>query len=302
MKLFLKKILGILISIIIIAFITDSLINLFFRNYHQRSKPDVKNQNVNVVFFGSSRCVHHIIPSIYDSLNSTASFNMGWAASDSREIYAAVKLYLHFNKKPQKIILQLDLEAENTGTDALATQSLIKHFNQHLIDDYFTSEQNIKYKIPLYASVKYRDYSWREILKTIFRNKPQILDQGYIPIKREFQTNNRKDIPTNVPLKFLAKKNIWVIKTIELCKKNGIGITLFTAPYYQINFSERFNNFRQYNCPYFNLSKTIKDSRYYSDNSHLNNFGAILFTQILSDSIRLDLSAHNNMKTDLRFK
>jgi hypothetical protein len=301
MKLFLKKILGIFFSIIIIAFITDSLINLFFRNYHQRSKPDVKNQNVNIVFFGSSRCVHHIIPSLYDSLNSTKSFNMGWAASYPREIYAAVKLYLHFNKPPQKIILQLDLEAENTGTDALATQSLIKHFNQHLIDDYFTSEQNFNYKIPLYACTNYRDYSWREILKTIFRNKPQTIDQGYIPIKREFQKDNLKDIPPNVPLKFLATKNIWVIKTIELCKKNGIGVTLFTAPYYQIGFSERFNKFSQYNCPYFNLSKTLKDSRYFSDNSHLNNLGATLFTQILSDSMRLGQSFPNKVKTNLRF-
>ena len=285
MKHFSFKILGIIISTLITAVAIDKMIDIIFIHYHQRSKPDLKNQNANIIFFGSSRCVHNVIPRLFDSLNSTNSFNMGWAASDPREIYAAVQLYIKFNKVPKKIILQLDLEAENTDVDQLATQSLIKYFNQGSIDDYYTADQIVKYKIPLYPSIHYRDYSWREILKSIFKNNQQTQNQGYIPIFKEFQQDNKHNKPPSVPLSFLKKQNPWIVKTIELCKKRGIQVTLFTSPYYQVLSSGRFNRFKQYNCRYFNLSTSISDSCFFSDNSHLNHLGAQLFTKLLSDSI-----------------
>lgn len=286
MKHFLLKILGIVIWTIITAILVDKIIDIAFIHYHQRSKPDVKNQNANVVFFGSSRCVHNIIPSLFDSLNSTSSFNMGWAASDPREIYAAVQLYIKFNEVPQRIILQLDLEAENTDVDQLATQSLIKHFNQGLIDNYYTTDQKIKYEIPLYPSIFYRDYSWRELLKSIFKNNQQTQNQGYIPILEQFHQNTQHNKPISVPSDFQKKQNPWIVKTLKLCEKKGIKVTLFTSPYYQVLSPDRFNRFKQYKSRYFNLSTSIRDSNLFSDNSHINHLGARFFTKILSDSIK----------------
>lgn len=286
MKQFLIKVLITLFTTLIFAVAVDAMLDFLFINYHKRSKTDIKNQKANVVFFGSSRCVHHIVPSLYDSLNSTTSFNMGWAASDPREIYAAVKLYLKFNEVPKKIFLQLDLEAEKTGVDELATQGLIKHFHRNLIDDYYTEEQNLKYQWPLYPNMFYRDYSWRELLKTVFKNQDRTQNKGYIPLYRTFKNNIKSEDSNSVPIQFMEKENPWILKTIELCKSNGIQVTLFTSPYFKVLYPERFSRFSKYNCCYFNLSKSLSDSIYFSDNSHLSHLGAREFTKILSDSAK----------------
>ena len=76
-----------------LGIILDKAIFEFFFRYHKRTKLDIQGLKKEIVFFGSSRCIHHIDPSIVDSICVTKSYNMGWAASNPREIYAAIKIY-----------------------------------------------------------------------------------------------------------------------------------------------------------------------------------------------------------------
>ncbi len=179
---FLKHIHTILASFFLLSICIDKGIFEFFYRYQKRTKLDVQGLKKGIIFFGSSRCVHHVNPKIIDSLCHSTSHNMGWAAANPREIYAAIKFYWSKNKKPVLICIQLDLEHDDTTEDGLVRQSLLKFHKKGIIDDHYSDGLKTALKIPLYASINYIDFCWREIMKTIFNNSNVSENNlGYVP-------------------------------------------------------------------------------------------------------------------------
>jgi hypothetical protein len=282
---FLKHILIILFATILLSFVLDKAIFNFFYKFHKRTKLDVEGLKKEIVFFGSSRCVHHIDPRIIDSICHTKSFNMGWAAANPKDIYAAIKIYLAKNSAPKSIFIQIDQEHDDTTEDGLARQSLLKFYKRGIIDDYFSANLKDELRIPLFASLNYRDFGWREVIKTLFNNNNSANQNlGYTAI----QSKGFK--PTQL-YKFnkdaFRKQNIWTSKAINLCNEKKIKVHLFTAPICTSNQIQTFNRFsRLYNVDYIDYSLRFKDSQqYFSDPTHLNREGAMLFSKIMTRDI-----------------
>ena len=282
---FLKHILIILFATILLSFVLDKAIFDFFYKFHKRTKLDVEGLKKEIVFFGSSRCVHHIDPRLIDSICHTKSYNMGWAAANPREIYAAIKIYIAKNNTPKSIYIQIDQEHDDTTEDGLARQSLLKFYQRGIIDDYFSASLKDELRIPLYASMNYRDFGWREIIK-IFLNNTNSINQnfGYTPI----QTNgfNHKQL-FKLHVKAFKIQNIWILKAINLCNEKNIEVHFFTAPICTSNQIQTFNRFsRLYNVDYIDYSLRFKDSQqYFSDPTHLNREGAVLFSKTFARDI-----------------
>jgi hypothetical protein len=282
MRLFSIDLVKILLLTIFLGFSTDFLIKEFFYNVHHRSKPDVRGVDSEVVFFGSSRCVNTIVPDDFYKLSGYSSYNMGWAASNPREIYAAIKIFLKNNKHPKFICIQVDAEHSLIEEDNLAKQSLLKYYNKGIIDEYFSDKTNFEMAIPLYSSMINRDFGWREMLKTFFSNRyPE--NGGYAPINNIIE--NPHDItPQKISNTLFNNKSVWIQKSIQICMDKNINVVLFTSPYFKLENPESFNKLEMYDITYWNFSNSITEYKYFSDPSHLNDVGARLFTKQLANS------------------
>jgi hypothetical protein len=262
----------------------------FFREIHRRFKTDINNVDFDVIFFGSSRVIHGVNNKKFTSLVGKSSLNMGWAACNPREVYAAVKVYLARNKRPELIFIQLDFEHNLTEEDKLAQQDLLKFYNSDIINDYYSQETRRMMDIPLMSFVNNRDFGWREILKTCFRNNLykniERKDFGYFEIEpAEFISS--QNITED---KIIEMKNIWITKIIDTCRAKGIKVILYTAPYFGVNSSEQFDFFKVYNVPYFNYSDLLKSQIYFKDYNHTNRIGTDSLTVKLSSDL-LELNA-----------
>jgi hypothetical protein len=152
-----------------------------------------------------------------------------------------------------------------------------------MIDDYFSDNLQNDIKIPLLASIKYRDFGWREIFKTMFNNlNKSNQNQGFEPIIAN--GFNDKSISFKAIGKgALLNKNKWISKSIALCSSKNIKVLLLTTPIFNLNngFSfERIHNL--YEIEYFNDVDSLCNRRYFSDQTHLNSFGANKYSKILA--------------------
>lgn len=289
---FLKNVLTTLLLTLLLAIIADIGIKAFFVFYSKRSKVDVEGRNASVVFFGSSRVVHSVATKQFSEITGRSAYNMGWAASNPREIYAALKIYLSKNSKPDYVLIQIDAEHDILDEDELAMQSLLKYYYSGLIDDYFDEKTKLEMSIPLYASIIHRDFGWREILKTMINNKPADDSlYGYVPIFRSYHENNASKRPVLMDTCFRAP-NPWIRKAIDICKDRNIKVILFTSPIYKLENPNYLSRFSMYKEDYLNLSESLSDSAYFKDYMHVNNSGALLFTEELSKRF-LEITGRN---------
>lgn len=284
---FSKRVFRLILITSVLIYLLASGLNFFFKVIHKRNKTDISGEKFDVVFFGSSRTIHHINPEIFNQLTQNSSLNMGWSACNPSEIYAATKIYLSQNYTPKVIAIQLDLEHNLIEIDELAKQGLLKYIGSGLIDDYFSQDLINKSQIPLLLNAQNRDFGWREILKTVFKNNIYSdLNKrkfGYVPIMdTHYVEGSNKTLKK--PEKLSKNKNIWIEKTLDLCKKQKIKVILFVSPYYLCKDSEQFEYLRVYKQPIFNFSDLLVDKKYFRDQSHLNYLGADSFTRVFSDS------------------
>ncbi len=284
MKNFIKKVFYLLAIFSISVFIIDGLIFKFYYSIHKRTKVDIYNNSSDVVFFGSSRCVNTVIPEIFSNETGLSSFNMGWASSSLREVYAGVKIYLLRNQTPKYIYVQIDKNSLDTGISKLASQSLLKFFKRGIVNEYFTDELTSKLSIPLYASIFYRDFGWREMLKTFIRNEnSSFLNQGYAKVNGTMNTND-----LNIQkFKFFPSeyiRNKWLKEIVSICEQKKIKLVLFTAPYF--NCSNSIDTMRVIKYPGFkfiNLSDLLVNPKMFKDSDHVNDFGANEFSRKLGE-------------------
>jgi len=273
MKKFLRLLFLSFLSISSILCLTHLLFSIFFSQIHKRFKSDVSNQKADIVFFGSSRTANHIIPAVFDSISSTRSINMGVPGSMPIDINAQFKLYLKSNSAPKLIFLQID----HTEDSLQPSQLLIPQFSKYLENpELFNYRQNLSKKliyIPLYKNIKFSLISWREILKTFFRNNSPINRcSGFSPIESKRHPNPFIKSPNY--LIDSRRLNPYIQEIISICQTRKISIYLFTAPYFNLENPANFDNFKKYKVPYLNFSGSEFDNLKFSNRDHLNQSGA----------------------------
>ena len=284
MKKFILSLFYITIILILTAYIIDYTWKETYFSFNNRAKVNLKGITSDIVFFGSSRCENVVIPSIVDSISGITSFNMGWAASNPREIYAAVSIFIKNNETPKMILLQLDHEHSFLNEDNLAKVPLLKYHGKGIINDYFSEKTTMENSIPLFFSMFYRDFGWRELLKMCFRNSYSNNMSGYSPVLSNIK--NIDAVKCEVISDFMFEKNIWIEKTLEICKNNNIPVIIFTSPYFKLCGAENFQLLERYELPYWNFSSVFDDPMLFADNNHVNHTGAIKFSEMIGLKIR----------------
>ena len=134
-----------------------------------------------------------------------------------------------------------------------------------------------KYKyLPFYRYQKFEPkIGVRNVSLSLINKTPNFIEnKGFVPIFGEIK------IDKPISLKIIRKSNINFKEIIKFCNSKNIEITFFTSPIY--NQKNNFNLLSNYLPNYYDLSNSVKNKKYFKDQTHLNALGAEEFTKIFT--------------------
>ena len=245
--------------------------------------------NRDILIFGSSRAIHHYNPTLIGDSLKMSCYNCGEDGMGIILSYSRLKAILT-RHTPKVIIYDIEPTYDLYENDNERYLGKLKFFYPNygtkiVFDDISTTE---KFKM---HSLLYRYNSQLiDILIQRLSSSPVTgQDYTYSPIKKTMDYEpiishiNNKQIDT-LKMKYLNS-------FIRVCKYNNISLFFVLSPKYR-NYTElRFfidlcknNNvplLNHFTDSYFNMNK-----KYFSDQTHLNEDGAILFSKTICDEIK----------------
>lgn len=301
-----KHVLGTLILICSICYITDKLI--FFTlnkisdnvytglaigklNHYLKIKESKK-----LLVFGSSRANLHVDPYILD----TSSFNMGLNARNIAFVTTVIKLIE--NKKPQTLLIQIDdstlFNEDYDGKDLDAL--LVKYHRNPLIKKEIDKLNKANPFLNFFWSLSYNNRIFGIILNYIKPKYDYTKYRGFDAVEptehekevfQNFVKNKKpKGCPDSVHLNKLSYNCF--LELIEYAKNNNKKLIFFTAPFYddecKIDNEELFSLTKKLNLEYFDFTDTFRyDTSLdnWRDEAHLSKIGAIKFTHKLKEEL-----------------
>ncbi|UAB81212.1 hypothetical protein INR76_00200 [Marixanthomonas sp. SCSIO 43207] len=235
---------------------------------------DMESVSLDYAVFGNSRANYSINPDIIYDKTGKEGLNFGINASGPFEVYLTIKEFLK-KHSTERIFVQVDYTFYQTTPDDVGQLSWIPYLKEkQIIQEFKKSEPHYTYLyyVPFYRYLKYDSrVGFRNMALSFIRKPPNFLNnRGYL----EREGNLKNDEYYEYTLQ--AKSNPYINKITELCKNNNIDIVYFTAPIYKP--SETFSALENNLSNYYDLSESINKKKYFSDHTHLNTAGAMLFT------------------------
>ena len=273
-----------------------------------------KKNKVNVLFMGTSRILAGIVPIHFDELTGgrTFSYNLGLPALPISSSYFVLKDYLEKNPPPHYIVIQLHINRcqECKWVNYYSSQgmrgweemfSLFKNMeNKSIIIEYLFPFKRYKFHTFSYlfdsvfcpSAVRQLQEKNRAILSRM------AADRGFYFIEEQALTENNR-LPEELVQRRVGevkKKSIYdpfidpyVEKFFDLTSKNRVKVLLI-QPAFRENQYARYENMplqfnsilKRYNNV-FSAKQGWKlkfyDHRFFSDPTHLNEEGAMRFTE-----------------------
>jgi len=312
MKKFSLKIFYFILPFIILALPLDYGISHFLSKSNQdpgefEVMDDIYNSNANceVAIYGSSRAWVHINPKIIsDSLNLSA-YNFGIDGHNFWLQYLRHSELLKYNKKPKTIILVVDIYSLQKRADLYEPDQFLPYMLWKKDIKEFTSSyigyNKVDYYIPLirYAG---KFQVLKTITKMLIKGVPtkRYRNNGFLGMDREWNTDfeTAKTNQKSYEVK-LNQLSLELFETfIKECKNKGIDLVLVYTPEYtegqdfvsnRVQVIDIYKNFsKQYNLTFYDYSKDeiCLDKNLFYNASHLNKFGADIFTKKFANDLK----------------
>ena len=269
----LLKILKYLFFFFILSFISDRALDQLFIKVSKRSFMPIRNANFDILILGNSRANHNIIPKDLDSLLNKKSINLGRAYSNPLEILHTLKLYIHYNKPPQIVLVELyqNIVEENASNKGRAR--FLPFYNSGIIDDYYDyCDDKSYFDIPLYRYVFYPPIGWREHFKILFKNRNIYFKEGlmgYAPLMYQYKKNSHTIIKQDK-----IKISSHIAEIIKVCNQNNIKAVFFTSPILGEKNEKVIIKMENIFKNYLNQSNLLSNSQFFKDDTHVNHYGA----------------------------
>lgn len=286
MKIFFKKLIIFIIIIICIDFIFGVIIKKIIKSAIGGETAVEKyisdGANEDIIILGSSRASHHYIPQLFGDSLGLSCYNLGLDGNGIILMYGRIKMILNYHS-PKFIIYDIFPPFDiNIGDDNVKYLDRLKwHYSDSSINKIFQIvDKTETYKMNSHM------YRYNSKILQIINDTYQYSDdhhKGYLPlygIIDKFPQNNHKKerIPKDkIKLDFLEQLIIDIPKDCKL---------IFTiSPYYFQQNEEYINPIKilcdkykipllDFSCdPFFNENKNL-----FKDSYHLNNEGAIIYT------------------------
>ena len=300
--LFSKKVFLLLAVLVIADQITGHIMHYLYFNMiageNYRATYTIDSTKADILVFGSSRANHHYVPDIFEKKFNMTFYNAGRDGCSLLYNYAIFKAVTK-RYSPKIIIIDLlpnELKYNKNEYERLS--NLLPYYDDHteirsIIDLISPFE---KYK--LYSAV----YPYNsQLIRIVFRNLSKTKDnasKGYLPLY-----NKMKDVITNNVVKKNVIKNsketiddnkLKALREIATyCNRNRIHLIFICSPIYKkVSLNSDWNIIediaKSENGQYLNFSSDsifFNHPEYFQDNSHLNDNGAQLFSEIISNTI-----------------
>ena len=288
MKKFIKKLLVIFFIVIAMFFCLDVVFTSVYTKSQPRSKAmliaNLKNQNFETIFLGSSRVENTVDTRFFENLSGEKSFNFGVSGGGFAEYLMILKVLLENKNQIKKIYLQIDHINFPRGeaNEKLTTVSFLPYINKsEAIETFFKSYDDeyvyLKY-IPFYRyAINDSKLGFREVLNTaIGRPLFDKKNKGYYPL----DGINSSDEFYKLPLS-LNKNNPFLDELVLFCKKKNIDIEFFISPICDNSEREKFVRLLKKRIPDLMDFSSVAQENEFFDCGHLNKDGAKRFTKLL---------------------
>ena len=289
-----------LLSIIVFAdqVIGRTLRYLYFKQQsglYYRTTYAIDSTKAKMLVFGSSRANHHYVPDIFEDSLNLSFYNTGRDGNFILFNYAVFKSVIN-RYTPDIVIFDInnnELCKDETSYERLS--ALLPYYRNHKeIHDVVELRSSFeKYKL-LSEIYPFNSSLATIILGNLELNKTRKLDNnGYVSLHNIIGDTVLYEIHSMAEVLDQNKINA-VTEIIELCNIRNIQLVFIQSPLYAIvNNSASIDYFeildKKNKVVFWNFSKTpelLKTPSFFQDQHHLNNDGAIWFSNLLVQKIK----------------
>ncbi|MEO8764819.1 MAG: hypothetical protein ABI416_11050 [Ginsengibacter sp.] len=301
--------------VLVIAGVVLSLLNKVYVNGHTRYyKHEMERINVllnkeayyDVLYIGSSRTHMHYNPRVIDSITHLSSYNLGVEGGNLLEINLWFQVYLQIHQAPKMVVLDLPVFAFDIEKRPFFNPTIyFPYLENDIIYNTLARYKKIqlfKY-LPLLELMEIDDYNKFNALRGILGKKEEI---SYGFTYNGYADNGIRGLTpaTGLPQDTITyavaeagKKILDAI--IDSCSRRHIKLIIAYSPeYYNTDYKKRIDFFQYVTevskknlIPFFdyrNLS-ICKDSTLFANQSHLNKFGARIYSRYVAEAIVAEL-------------
>jgi len=313
LTLFFSKAIKFLAVFLLIDFSLGAVAKYLF--FHQSSGKyaritySLEKVNSDILIFGSSHANRHYVPTVFEKKLKLSCYNAGVQGQDIL-FHSAIEEIILNRIKPKIIILNIDenwLFESKESYDRLADLHPYYSNYSNVIKPILSLRSKFEYLILYLKSYKFNS-TIVHIVKYFFQ--PQLSQNGYNPLYGKMSAPvlkttqpriklNEETVKKQIDTNFINALN----RFIQITKKNNIKLFFVESP--NVNGIEIKNQsnemieeiIQKSSVPFIEFSGNknfIGKYPLFNDDSHLNNNGAILFSELPSDSIS------NRINTDTK--
>lgn len=294
MKKFIVFISKILLLLLLCALTLDFVYTSVYKNTTPQNKVQfihsLKNRKFNYIFIGSSRVENSVISQQIESKTNKTTINLGVKGLKLKDMAYIIKLLDKNNVLFDIVFIQLDYSYnyEEDYSKFFSFELLPFCYSSDSSVDVYLKSTNKKYFYYKYIPfLKYIDsdelIGFRKVIASL-KNKTSNfeLNKGYVPIYGTSYINKEK-IPNHVNIKNKYFKEIDLF-----LKSNRQRVVYFSAPVtLSTDNLDYFTKLKIVVPNLYNFHDVISNQIYFQDNLHLNHDGAVIFTNILIDQLKL---------------
>ena len=290
------------IHILIIAglfFVIDRTVGLLLKQLYSQSnttdeyKIGFSNTETTdeMLFMGSSRCLHHFVPSVFEEAYGITCFNTAdWGIKNIYYHYGLLGNILS-RYTPKAIVLEIHpcdfLDTPYSGTERAGSLAPFCGMSDECDEMLKKSGNYWGYKL----SMTYRyTGSLPGLLLGHWGNMDRSL-KGWKPLDGQLDTIGLK--AEEFPFQIHQEKLKLLERFIQDCQAKGIRLGLIVSPMYictdQDVFKVPHDLSRQYNIPFFDYFRDpqfMGHAGLFHDYGHLNREGAIIFSKKVCDDLK----------------
>jgi hypothetical protein len=310
MKAFIRKVILFLLPLVVIAFPLDLWLSHYLKQVLQYpGETEVMNDiysgkiDSEIAIYGSSRAWRHFDPSIIKNITGKNAYNFGIDAHHFWAQYLRHLEYLKHNRKPDYILLSLDVFSLEIRNDYYGLNQLLPYMLWNKNIAAYTARYK-DFSKPDYYLPLVRYIGKREAIKTawnIFLGKPQepaIRNRGYAGADLSWNSDLEKakaDIKEK-RIRYHQESVKLFLRFIQECKEMNIHLVLVCPPEYDegqkltVNRKEVIDYYKsiaaESNLLFLDYSddEICRNRNYFYNSLHLNKTGAEIFTrQLLQD-------------------
>lgn len=247
-----------------------------------------RNQKINYVFVGSSRVNNSVIPSVIRTRTGKTALNLGISSARPHDVLTVVRLLKSHNISCDTIFVQTDY-----GFNHLDSSTSMEYYAMPYVWNdavlrahigYLPDAFAIRY-VPFYRYAAYdQKIGLRALYKGLRAERPGGLEKsaGYMMRKGQVLLD-KYALPGHI-----LESNPYQDTLNQLAKKEKLHLVYFTSPFMKSVKTGPFLSRLSAKTPgLHDYSKAIADDKLFSNQSHLNHEGAIVFTNLLVDDLLL---------------